>query len=209
MDVTKKLQKLNRKLDRKWLAWNILIVGSFVFAVIMAGIISGMESVTNDFVFAQNVAVNGAQIGGMSYEEGLKAIIKDENKRMNDLQVTVIYNGNEGIFTADDLGVTSNAEYVLRQAFNYNKDGTLMENFLRSFEDIQMYTDLIIDEQKLQDSIMAFLQQHYVGTTIDNPNNQQTFTYTEGQQVFAADMQEVVRQVIDRIKREDMTPVVI
>lgn len=209
MDVTKKLQKLNRKLDRKWLAWNILIVGSFVFAVIMAGIISGMESVTNDFVFAQNVAVNGEQIGGMSYEEGLKAVIKDENKRMNDLKVTVIYNGNEGVFTPDDLGVTSNAEYVLRQAFNYNKDGTLMENFLHSFEDIQMYTDLIIDEQKLQDRIMAFLQQHYIGTTVDNPGNQQTFTYTEGQQVFAADMQEVVRQVKDRIEREDMTPVII
>lgn len=209
MDVTKKLQKLNKKLDRKWLAWNILIVGGFIFAVIMTGIISGMESVTNDFVFAPSVSINGEQIGGMSYEEGLKTVIQGESKRLNNLHVTVIYNGSEGFFTADDLGVTSNAEYVLRQAFNYNKDGTLTENFLRSFDDVEMNTDLVVDEQKLQNSLMSFLQAHYVGAAVDSPANQQTFTYTEGQQVFAADLQEVVSQVIDRIQREDLTPVVI
>lgn len=209
MVVTKKLQKLNKRLDRKWLAWNALIVGGFIFAVIMTGIISGMESVTNDFIFAPSVTVNGEQIGGMSYEEGLKTVIANENKRLNNLNVTVIYNGNEGFFTSSDLGVTSNAEYILRQAFNYNKDGTLIENFLRSFDDVQMKTDLIVDEQKLQNSLMSFLQAHYVGAAMDSSPNQQTFTYTEGQQVFAADLQEVVSQVMNRIENEDLTPVVI
>lgn len=209
MEVTKKLQKLNKKLDRKWLVLNILIVGGFIFAVIMTGIISGMESVTNDFVFAPNVSVNGEQIGGMSYEDGLKTALQNENERIGELRVTVVYNGIEGVFDADDLGVKSNIEYVLRQAFNYNKEGTLIQNFLRSFDDIQMETELAADEKKLQNSLMSFLQENYVDPSNDNSSNEQTFTYTEGQQVFAADLQEIVRQVIDRIEREDLSPVII
>jgi len=200
---------MNKKLDRKWLVVNAVIVFAFLLVIILTGMVSGMETFTNAAVFAENVTINGHDLGNKTYEEGLKTVLQEQKDKLNDMKVTVIYNGAEGIFGANELGVSTDAEQVLRQAYNYNKQGTVMEDFVKSFDEVHLETKLQVDEQKLQNSIMEFLQDHYVGPATDSGGDAQTFTYTENQQVFAADLQEVARQVVDRINNEDPSPVIV
>jgi hypothetical protein len=211
MEITDKLKKRNRKLDRKWLLFNAVIVLAFLIAVILLGMYGGMQSVTSQTIFADNVTINGHEMGGMTYDEGLRMILQEQNERLNNIHVVVIYNGQEGSFGYEELGVSGNAELVLREAYTHNKqDVSLLENFEKGKEELDLSTEIFVDEQKLQTALMEFLQQYHDGSGASGMNGDtQTFTFTDEQYVFAADLQEIISQVLQRIFENDARPVVV
>jgi hypothetical protein len=212
MEIAEKLKKRNKKLDRKWLLFNAVIVFVFLFFMIFFGMYNGMGNVTSRAMFADKVTINGQDMGGMTYEEGLRMILQEQNDKLNGIRVTVIYNGQEGAFGYDELGVSGNAEQVLREAYTYNKqEGSLLENFEKSNEALDLNTEIFVDEQKLQATLMEFLQRYYEGAEGGQQagEDQQTFTYTDEKYVFAADLQEIISQVLQRIFENDPRPVVV
>lgn len=206
VSVSDRLKQKNKKSDKRWLAINALLVMCFTITVITIGVFTGMQTVTDTAKFAENVKIDGIELGGLSFEDGQQLVLEAQNERLTNIKVPIVYNGQEGIFGANELGISTDAEAKLRQAYTYNKQGkSIFDNFEKSYETIDLETEITVDNEKLQNSIMEFLRQNYEEPEVQEGS--QAITYTDDMHVFAADLQEVMRQVLMRVYNSDNSAV--
>ena len=78
--------------------------------------------------FCDGVIVNGCDISGLSFEEA-KARLKDSVEADKQLiNISVIHDGSQWIFTAADLNVSSNIDAVLQEAICVGRGDTVVKS---------------------------------------------------------------------------------
>ena len=118
---TKKSQNSNNgKKGKKSGLTLAVIVAAFVF-ICSAGFCA--YSFFGNFTYASSVYVNGVCIGGMTEKEAKERLTKEEEKLLNDFNVSVTSADKSTTLTKDDIkACTFNTDKVLRQAKRYSKD---------------------------------------------------------------------------------------
>ncbi len=100
----------------------ILCAAAAVFAAVY---IAGIVTLPKNTVM-RNVYLDDIRLGGMTYDEALKAI--NDEYMMNDADITVTCGGSESTFRGSDIGMAANVENTAHRAFDYGKDGNFLVN---------------------------------------------------------------------------------
>ncbi|HBU12716.1 MAG TPA: hypothetical protein DEB31_08325 [Clostridiales bacterium] len=197
--------------DKRWLVTNAIIMGILFTVIICAGAFSGIKRVTSQETYAKNMKVNGVELGGLTLEEGEARLIAYQEERLQNIAVPVRYAGHEHVFTAEELGVSSNAQDMARTAFSYNKQGgALLENFTRTFDDVDLVLELTVNEQVLQRNVKAFLSEYVVqaeDAKVVFDEETHSIAVTESREGVTTDMDAVCGLVAARVKSESNSPV--
>jgi vancomycin resistance protein YoaR len=198
-------------------AKNTMLVTAVVSAVLLTGGLAGVSRAIEQDQFAQGVSISGMDISGMSYDQASKLVLSSADDTLAKIQLTVNYEGKKTVFDAGDLGISTNAQKILDEAFNYNKnkDDSLPDRFNKSAElsvGRDFDSEILIDESKLRNTVEQFVSA-YNKPALDAQavfvKESKTFTYTKGENGNDIDVGETVRIIEERIKAGDYSELTI
>ncbi len=105
--------------------------------LVLAAIVTGAVILINDSVqtsglmegtvIVQGVSVGGVKVSGLTKEEAVSATAGLQDEFLSKVEVTLSVNGENTKFTAKDLGLATDYNDAIDQAFNYGHTGTLEE----------------------------------------------------------------------------------
>ncbi len=203
MKASEKLKRKNARNDKKQYVFNILIVAVFASALLLMGAYGGMHQVTDNKVFAQGTVVNGFELAGKIYEQAKEEVLKQERDDLKQISVKVTYNGNIREFTAADLGVSGNAEEILKQAYEYSRSGNVFSDYDHTYAGEQLESSILIDNEILEKNVKSFLDKYDtepVEATAKFDQYTHKFTYTESSVGSMADADAVCAQIEANLK---------
>ncbi|MDL2237704.1 VanW family protein [Christensenellaceae bacterium OttesenSCG-928-K19] len=202
----------SRASDKKWLVINAVIMGILFTAIVCAGAYAGIKGVTGKEVYGENMKVDGVELGGLTLQEGEALLLEHQEELLAEIQIPVLYGENEHIFSAEELGISGNAHDIAGTAFSYNKQsGSLLENYTRTYDDVNLSLDIGIDEKVLAQSIKAFLEPFVVepsNASVVFDEETRAVEFTESANGITINTDAVCSEVISRIKSGSNDPVV-
>jgi vancomycin resistance protein YoaR len=191
----------------------LLVAVSILIIFVLSGFVSVHKAVDNSN-FANGVYIDGIDLSGKSYDEARQLLMNHAQDALADMQVALVYTGEETLFDSDDLGITINYQEALDKAYQYNKDITdsLEQRFNKTAELIQhtrVLSSIEIDDSKLSKAIKNYTAQ-YEKDAVDaeaifNSANQ-TFTYTKEENGNDIDTELVVSQIKNMVNKKDFSP---
>ncbi len=210
MKAAEKLKRNNVRNDKKQYAFNILIVVVIVSALLLTGAYGGMYSVSDNEVFAQGTVVNGFELSGKTFEEAREEVLKQERENLKNVRIKVTYNGNIREFTAADLGVSGNAEELLKEAYAYSRSGNVFADYNNTYAGETLESGISIDTEVLEKSVKGFLNKYDtkpVDATAKFDLFTHDFTYTQSSVGSMADADGVCKEIEQKLYNGDYSDV--
>ena len=181
-------------------------------SLILLGTFSGMQRVTQAAVFAPQTVIDGVVLGGLSLAQGEYNIQQAEAAQLNGIRIHLSYNGAEKTFGAQELGVSTNAQALLRQAYGRNRNGGLLTDFDLTCTAFSVQSELVLDEARMLETIESFLRANDIpvrdATASFNPAARM-FLYTRESAGVRADAAKVANAVKEKLLQEDYLPLAI
>ncbi len=210
--VPNKLRKeMNKKLGRRRFVMNLLIVFGFVFSTVFLGMYGGIQSDAKQQVFGKDVLIDGVQVGGLSFGEAEKLVLAHENQYLDSINKTIVYEGESRTFKAAELGVKTDAEDVLLQAYEYDKKGVSpFDDFEKAHEAQNLKTKLVIDEKALYENLKQAFSQYEVApvdATAEYQKSTNDFKYTDGSEGRGIDIDQLCRDISASLNSGSAEPV--
>ena len=181
-------------------------------SLFLLGTFWGMQKVTEAAVFAPETVIDGISVGGMSFAEGEHDVQQARAAQLNEVQISLSYNGVEKIFTAKELGVSTNVQELLRQAYERNKNGGLLTDFDLSHAAFSVQSGLVLDEACMFEAIGSFLYANDIpasDATVSFDKDTRTFLYTCESVGMRADARKVANAVKEKLLQGDYRSLVI
>ncbi|MGI5918659.1 MAG: VanW family protein [Christensenellales bacterium] len=127
--VVKKSDRANQKKLKITLfaTLGVLIVALILCIVFLAVNEQVNNRIMNNTAALEGVTVGGIDISGMEYDEALEATADVPKELLSKVNITFTVEGETYTFDADQLGVTTDYEDVLKKALQYGNTGTLEE----------------------------------------------------------------------------------
>ena len=178
--------------------------------LILFGAFWGMGRVVKAELFASGTEIDGVAVGGLSYAEGELSVQQAVDEKLRTIQIPLSYNGTEKVFSAKELGVSTNVQVLLDQAYSRNKNGELLSDFDLSQAGYSVQSDLVLDEAHMTAAIGAFLKANDIpardaSATFDPVAR--TFSYIPESEGMQADVQKVINAVKAQLARGSYEPI--
>jgi len=127
--AVKKSGRANQKKLKITLAatLGVLIVALILCIVFLAVNEQVNNRIMNNTAALEGVTVNGIDISGMDYDEALAATADVPKQLLSKVNITFTVEGETYTYNAEQLGVTTDYEEVLKKALQYGNTGTLEE----------------------------------------------------------------------------------
>ena len=201
------------KRTKTWMqVLGIVVVALTIPSAVFLGAYFGMTAVAGSPAFAEGTAVNDIDIGGMDLDEARSVVLENEEAKATKIVIPLEYNGAHIDLNAADLGIGNNAEEVLAEAYAYDKNGALPQNFDNALSPQSYHTEQSIDGDTLKKSVAAFLAIHDIAPTdakaLLNTQNRQ-FTYVAEKSGMRADTDAVCALILDKIANEDYSLLIV
>ncbi len=207
------MEKRERDEKRLMNAWThtfgIIITATAIPVILLLGAFGGMKKVIEAPAFALGTTVNGIDISRLSLKEGSDLVLANENARLNEIAIKLIYNGAEASFDAKELGVSGNSTQILNTAYMRNKTGAFLEDFDRSLKPLHMRSDIVICDAQLTKCVGGFLKENNLPATdaaAAFDAQLQTFTYTAAKNGLTANADAVFQLIKSKILEKNYEP---
>jgi len=159
MAKRKKKIKISAKHKKYLLTTAIILLLLFVAAYI-AGILTLQANRIH-----KNVYIEHLNVGGMTYDEALKAVHAAEDKLFTKQNITLLHNGQRYTIDGSVIGLVASAEETAKKAYNYGKTGNKafdgFFNMLLMFRKHTVVPVANLDTEKLNEQISNFGTQCY------------------------------------------------
>lgn len=190
---------------------NTLLVVAVVAVVLFVGGLAGISRSIEPDKFAQGVSIGDTDVSGMSFDQASKLVLGSADDMLAKIQLTIDYAGNKTVFGAEDLGISTNADELLNEAFHYNKneEDSLAVRFNKSAQlsaGRGFTSEIVIDENKLKNLIEQFASansKNAVDAQAVFNKDSRMFAYTPGENGNEIDVEETVQAIIERIQAGD------
>lgn len=175
-------------------------------SLILFGAFWGMRRVSAAEAFAPGTQIDGVAVGGLSFAEGERSVGQALEAQLGNIQIPLSYNGATKVFTAGELGISTNVEALLDQAYSRNKNGALLADFDLSHAPYSARSELILDEGRMAAAIEAFLRANDIpaleASASFDPASR-SFSYTPESKGMQADTQKVINAVKAQLAQAD------
>lgn len=197
-----------------------LAVGLLCILLIISGILlftlkpseEEVLSYTDNGTFYEGITVNGTDVSGMTFEEARSALLSTVEKDMQELQITITYEGTSWIFSAADLGVTSTLDEALCEGIALGRGDTAVNNIAKQKELKEVGYDIKVqltaNAQTLADKLSSIAsaintkpEEPYVEP--DKDAAQPAFTYYEGKNGYLLDETALATKISEAIANGD------
>ena len=182
-----------------WLK-NAVIVVVAVSSLTTACLLQIAGNIKNSDSFPRGILVNDVDLYGMSYNDALNAVTKSMDKQLNNMT----------------LPVTANGKVYKLKAVNFinadiRKTVTVAYEAAKERDDIgggecKFYTTYYIDTQKLKqalEDIAADTDTAVIEPTAEFDKVSRTFTYKEGKDGKALNIENALKTLVDKIENSD------
>lgn len=205
MTASNKLRKeLNRKLILKRFFYNLILVCVILCAIIFLGFYGGIRTEAQKEVFGRNVSIDGVQVGGLSFPEAEKLVLAHQQQYLDSVKLTVQYEGEDHVFDAKTLAISTSAPQVLQEAYEHNKQaGSVFGNYMRTLEPVAFQTSVVLDEEKLFENMTEAFGQYSVApvnATAEFRKADHSFVYTDGSEGKSVDIDQLLRDIALRLE---------
>lgn len=180
--------------------------------LILMGTLCGMQRVAGAEAFAPRTVIDGVTLDSQTYAEGERSVQQAKAAILGEVQITLRYNGSEKTFGAEELGVSTNSEELIRQAYARNKKGELLTDFNLSSTAFAAESKLVLDEARIVSVIEGFLRENDIPAQNAEAifaSATRTFTYTPEASGVRADAAKVISAVKQKLTQGDYQPLVI
>lgn len=186
--------------------FGIILTAAATSVLIVIGALGGMNRVVTVSVFAPETSINGVDISGLSFKEGERRVLQNEQAQLAKVSLPVSYNGVTKTFDATELGVSTNAEDLLHEAYRRNKAGVLSVDFDLTHTPFHKTTDIVLDEHKLTNALQQFLSEQDVpaeNATATYDTVQRAFKYTKEKTGHVANVAAVVNTLKEKLVKKE------
>ena len=198
----------NNKIDKPAFVqkFGIILAATATTVLICLGALGGIARVASDPAFAPETSINGIDISGLSFAEGKRRILQNEQAQLAKVSLPVSYNGATQTFGARELGVSTNANELLDEAYRRNKAGVFHRDFNLTHTPFHQNTEIVLDEEKLTNTLMRFLGERDIpamNATASFNTIEREFVYTDEKTGHIADVTAVVNAVKDKLVKKE------
>ncbi|MEG2686063.1 MAG: VanW family protein [Christensenellaceae bacterium] len=203
-------EQMKLKAARRVLVTNFILVFVFTLVILSFSAYQAMQSVTQSETFAQDVVINKISVGGKSFEQGRTMVLQQDP--YNDFDLMVSYNGQTRVFDKTELGVSTNVNEIIKEAYQVNKTGELLQDYNHSMHASKYESEMTINPQVMLRNVSAFLEQNDIPSTDAAAVFDETmhsFSYTESKDGTAADAGAVCKEITKNIENADFGKVAV
>lgn len=202
-----------KKTEKAFLQSLLFMVIAMLIIFVMSGFVSVYQAVDNK-LFADGVYIDGVDLSGKSYDEAQQLLEENANKALNDMQMTLAYEGEETIFDSHDLGISINYKDTLDNIYQYNRDDadSLEQRFDKTAElskDKHNVSPVEIDDSKINTTIEDYAARYKkdaVEADAIFDSGTRTFTFTEEENGTYIDAGLLVSQIKSKVMDNDFSP---
>lgn len=202
-----------KKTEKAFLQSLLFMVIAMLIIFVMSGFVSVYQAVDNK-LFADGVYIDGIDLSGKSYDEAQQLLEENALKALNDMQMTLAYEGEETIFDSHDLGISIDYKDTLDNIYQYNRDDadSLEQRFDKTAElskDKHNISPVEIDDSKINKTIEDYAARYKkdaVEADAIFDSSTRTFTFTEEENGTYIDAGLLVSQIKSKVKDNDFSP---
>lgn len=158
--------------------------------------------------YSAGISVNGQDISGLTYDEAYGLLLPILEKEVHTINLSVLLDGTQWIFTGADLNVTSTLSDVLDEALLLGKGGTMFGNMQEQSRIAKEGRDFTVafraDPKTLEERIANIAQDMNKAPVEpsaepDKKANKPSFTYHEGKNGFILDEKALVADITQKL----------
>ena len=202
-------KKTGKYLDKSFIV-NTVIVIAAVFGIFAVGIFGGLRQMTTDANFASGISVNGIDLSKKTYEQGKRMVSDETRSELSGISVSLLYNGIRTTLDAQELGVSSDPETVVDQAYNMNKKArdSVEQRYNKTVgsRGKNYKTTLLFDKNTLYDTIRKYTEERDVqpvnATASFDPVTCR-FSFTAEQSGSQIDADALAKEILTNLKAGD------
>lgn len=203
----------NRGAKNNWLAGFVVIL---VVVILMLGVALGwgMYDAFSKPVFCEGVSVNGINVGAMTYDEAQNALRSEKERILFDVKLAVNYDDSKTTFDASELGVTDNADEILKSALMTSaQDKSIGEKYndvINMTKGQNFDIELVVDETKLHNTLNEYAQKVNVSAKDAQAKYNKTadhFVYADSENGKKVDVEALYKTMIQKINSGDFSDV--
>lgn len=205
--------KNKKKKEKAFLQSLLLVAVAILVVFVVSGFVSVYQVVGNTR-FADGIYIDDIDLSGKSYDEAEQLLKESSQKALADINMVLVYAGEETVFGSDELGVTINYKEVLDKVYQYNRNDSdsLKKRFDKTAEVSRITHSLSpiqIDDSKINKTIRDYVAQYEkdaddAGAVFDKKTR--TFTFTEEQNGTYIDAGLIVSQIKNKVDEKDFSP---
>lgn len=215
MRLVHKEQKYKKNI--KLIKFNTILVAAVVASTVAVGAIAGVTLAVDRGTFTPGVSVDGIDVSGLSLEQAEKTVLPAVETKLSQIRMPVVFENQSVQLGADDLGLSTNADEALHEAFAFNKSDSdsLAERFGRSAQQAQgknYATILAVDEAKLTSTLEDIAQQYGIKPVDAQAvfdKSAKTFQFIKGKTGNEMNVPDIVKTIKERIASNDFSELVI
>lgn len=199
-------------LKNKIVSFVVILVTALAMVVAAAGI--GIYQAIHVNTFYDGVSVDGIVIGGMTYDEAKNALRSREEELLMDARITVSYDDQKTTMDAEELGISTNLDSILKNAFT---EGAQAKPLDQKYDDIIEMTEgkdfsiqLELDDTKLHNTIKKYsddTQLRAKEATAKFDKHADKFIYTQSENGRKIDAESLYEQLKQKIAEEDFSDI--
>ncbi len=201
------------------------IWGAGIFVVLAALAVLGIYLFKNNTLSPQQweelyatgtyhdgITIDGIDVGGMTMAQAVEAVDADMQKRLDEVGVTIDYNGKQFALARDDFEISDNIEAVVKEAFCVAREGSEVEKQNKIAEiknsGLAFYTEFTVDTEpakprlsQIAAGIDAPAKDAQVQINKDDRENR--FTYIDEQTGLKVDQEALYAAVSQQIDSKE------
>ena len=128
MAVKKSVRANRRKLKITLAATLGVLIVALILCIVFLAVNEQVNSrIMNNTTALEGVTVGGVDISGMDYDEALEATADVPKQLLSKVNITFTVEGETHTYNAEQLGVTTDYEDVVKKALQHGNTGTLEE----------------------------------------------------------------------------------
>jgi len=193
---------------------NMLIVTAAILGIFAVGIFGGLQKMMQDTNFANGISIDGVDVSEKTYDQGKRMVFDEVQKELSGVSVSLLYNGTRMTLDAQALGVSSDADAVVDQAYNINKKtrDSIEQRYNKTIESKgkNYKSTLLFDENTLYDTIKKYTDERNVeplnATASFDPATYR-FTFTAEKNGISLDASELTQKVLAKLKAGDYSDI--
>lgn len=136
---------------------NFVVILVTVLAMVGAAAGIGIYQAMHVSTFYDGVSVDGIVIGGMTYDEAKNALRSREEELLMDARITVSYDDQKTTLDADELGISTNLDSILKNAFTEGiQDKPIdqkYDNIIEMTNGQDFAIELVLDDTQLHNTV--------------------------------------------------------
>jgi len=197
-----------------------LAVGLLCILLVISGILlftwkpseEEVLSYTDNGTFYEGITIGGMDVSGMTFEEARNALLPTVQQQMQQMHITVSYQGTSWVFLANDLDVTSTLDEALCEGIALGRGDTAVNNLAKQKElketghniEIKLAANREVLAEKLAaigNAINTEPTEPYVEP--DKEATEPAFIYYEGKNGFLLDEEALALKISEAIEGGD------